>query len=241
MSTILVVSKGGSVSERTTTAKTRSAAAGRLAPRGADGKAAFGRKAAWTVKIGSETHNVELWATDVGRAGSENKYDFPPPVDSALFFGSCVLVGANADDSASIKDITAATWTKVYEKLFGGFEDLVSESPSEDELAELPAEMTTKEGYLKDGFVVDSPVDDKGSSSEDDSEPEAVDSSGDDEDEGKEESEDEHDGCDDGDRNVNAAHQQEPGGSSEDEDSSDDEYESGAGSELDEDEYEEEQ
>ena len=159
------------------------------------------------------------------------------------FFGSCVLVGADADDDTGIKDISAATWTKVYEKLFGGFEDLVSESPSEDELAELPPEMTTKEGYLKDGFVVDSPVDDKGSSSEEDSEPEAVDSSGgedDDEDDGGEE-EDEDDECDDGDCNENAVHQQEPDGSSEDDEASDDEYGSGAGSELDEDEYEEEQ
>ena len=45
---------------------------------------------------------------------------------------------------------------KVYEKLFGGFEDLKSESESEDELDEVPDDMKTKDGYLKDGFVVDS-------------------------------------------------------------------------------------
>ena len=62
----------------------------------------------------------------------------------------------------------------------------------------------------------------------------------------EEEGEDEDDDCDDcddcdGDCDENAIHQREPDGSSEDGDASDDEYGSGAGSELDEDEYEEEQ
>ena len=48
---------------------------------------------------------------------------------------------------------------KVYEHLFGGFEDIDdpdSEAEySEDELDSVPAEKKTKNGYLKDGFVVD--------------------------------------------------------------------------------------
>jgi hypothetical protein len=51
-------------------------------------------------------------------------------------------------------------WNKIYEKLFGGFEDLVAtakeDEEEEDELENVPKEKKTKHGYLKDGFVVDS-------------------------------------------------------------------------------------
>ena len=43
------------------------------------------------------------------------------------------------------------------EKSFGGFESLGEEDSSEDELENVPEEMKTKDGYLKDGFVVDTP------------------------------------------------------------------------------------
>jgi hypothetical protein len=52
-------------------------------------------------------------------------------------------------------------WNKIYEKLFGGFEDLtltcVEDDEEDDELENIPKHMKTKKGgYLKDGFVVDS-------------------------------------------------------------------------------------
>ena len=51
-------------------------------------------------------------------------------------------------------------WNKIYEKLFGGFEDLAATAAEDeaeiDELANVPKEKKTKQGYLKDGFVVDS-------------------------------------------------------------------------------------
>ena len=47
-------------------------------------------------------------------------------------------------------------WNKIYEKLFGGFEDLAStaaeDEAEEDELANVPKELKTKQGYLKDGI-----------------------------------------------------------------------------------------
>ena len=56
-------------------------------------------------------------------------------------------------------DLSDETWKKIYEHLFGGFEDIDdpdSEAEySEDELDSVPAEKKTKNGYLKDGFVVD--------------------------------------------------------------------------------------
>ena len=51
-------------------------------------------------------------------------------------------------------------WEKMYEKLFGGFEDLaatcIEDELEIDELDAIPSEKKTKNGYLKDGFVVDS-------------------------------------------------------------------------------------
>ena len=62
----------------------------------------------------------------------------------------------------------------MYEKLFGGFEDLAAtakeDEEEEDELDGIPASKKTKHGYLKDGFVVDSS--DTESESESDSEDE---------------------------------------------------------------------
>jgi hypothetical protein len=98
-----------------------------------------------------------------GKANMENKYDFPPPVDKNLYFGSCALVGMIRDDSNNRSHINLSVelWNKIYEKLFGGFEDLAltcnEDEEEEDELENIPKNMKTKKGgYLKDGFVVDS-------------------------------------------------------------------------------------
>ena len=57
------------------------------------------------------------------------------------------------------------TWNKIYEKLFGGFEDLnataAEDDEEEDELEMIPVDKKTKQGYLKDGFVVDSEEDEE--------------------------------------------------------------------------------
>lgn len=125
----------------------------------------FDKKTTWNVAIQDEVFNIELWAKDNGRANTENKYDFPPPIDSDLYFGSCCLV--RVDDNNNFINLTSDMWEKVYENLFGGFEDLDSEEePSEDELEKIPVEMKTKTGYLKDGFVVNTDSD-KGSTDED--------------------------------------------------------------------------
>ena len=102
-------------------------------------------------------HAVEVWSRDSGKAGTENKYELPPPIDTALYFGSLAIVAF--DDKDEFCDLSDETWKKIYEHLFGGFEDIDdpdSEAEySEDELDSVPAEKKTKNGYLKDGFVVD--------------------------------------------------------------------------------------
>jgi hypothetical protein len=105
---------------------------------------------------------VAVYGKTEGKANGENKYDFPPPIDNVLFFGSCALVCSKVEGSVapSVCSLTLELWEKMYEKLFGGFEDLaatcVEDEAEIDELENVPKEKKTKQGYLKDGFVVDS-------------------------------------------------------------------------------------
>ena len=101
----------------------------------------------WTLSDGTI---VSLYGKTSGKAGQENKYDFPPPVDKVLFFGSCVLVS----DKIALKK---TEWEAYYEELFGGFEDIGDEDSevSEDDDDESEGLPRTKAGYVKDGFVVD--------------------------------------------------------------------------------------
>jgi hypothetical protein len=151
----------------------------------------FEKQTEWSSKIDGQRYLTALYAKADGKANSENKYDFPPPVDTKLFFGSCALVASlKKEDGTRVQcTLTLPLWEKIYEKLFGGFEDLTAtcaeDEEEEDELENVPAEMKTKDGYLKDGFVVDSDgeeedddeydSDDDDDDSEDESEPAAND------------------------------------------------------------------
>jgi hypothetical protein len=122
----------------------------------------FEKQTEWSVKLDGKKYYVNLYAKKDGRANNENKYDFPPPVDNKLFFGNCALVAkVKNDESKNIfTNLTLDLWSKIYEKLFGGFEDLTStaleDENEEDELDKVSKDKKTKHGYLKDGFVVDS-------------------------------------------------------------------------------------
>ena len=72
-----------------------------------------------------------------------------------LFFGACILVLNLDEDAEIIYDLSVPKWEKMYEFLFGGFEDLDdNEEESEDEDVDSDASFT-KDGYVKDGFIVD--------------------------------------------------------------------------------------
>jgi hypothetical protein len=122
----------------------------------------FNKQTEWTVKCDGTKYFVQLFAKIEGRANSENKYDFPPPIDTKLFYGSCAIIGQikNEDGVKVYENLTVPLWDKIYEKLFGGFEDLAATAKEDDEeideLANVPKDKKTKHGYLKDGFVVDS-------------------------------------------------------------------------------------
>jgi hypothetical protein len=124
----------------------------------------FIKHTVWPIKIDGTKYNVAMYGKLDGKANMENKYDFPPPIDTKLFFGACALVATTADKEKnkepSLCNLSVEIWEKMYEKLFGGFENLaltaVEDEEEEDELAAIPASKKTKNGgYLKDGFVVD--------------------------------------------------------------------------------------
>lgn len=121
----------------------------------------FEKRTEWDIKLEGHKYIVALYAKTDGKANCENKYDFPPPVDTILFFSTCAIVcKVKCDNAYDYTSLTLDMWEKMYEKLFGGFEDLAAtclEDENEiDELDAIPAEKKTKNGYLKDGFVVDS-------------------------------------------------------------------------------------
>tara|TARA_B110000285_G_scaffold222553_1_gene276871 strand:- start:1018 stop:1674 length:657 start_codon:yes stop_codon:yes gene_type:complete len=121
----------------------------------------FIKQTEWKAKLNKIQYFVEVYAKEDGRANFENKYDFPPPLDNKLFFGSCAILAYNIVNNEKIyTDLSVEMWSKIYEVLFGGFEDLSSTAKEDeeeiDELKDVANEHKTKQGYLKDGFVIDS-------------------------------------------------------------------------------------
>jgi hypothetical protein len=122
----------------------------------------FSLQTEWDVKLEGQKYVVAMYGKLDGKSNMVNKYDWPPPVDKQLYFGSCCLVGMirDHDNKKAFINLSIELWNKIYEKLFGGFEDLTAKNDDDDEEDELDAIPTSKKtkkgGYLKDGFVVDS-------------------------------------------------------------------------------------
>lgn len=116
---------------------------------------------------------IIVFGNSDGKAGNENKYEFPPPIDNEIYFGTIGLVkvkiflNEKSDTSnrveIKLEDLTVSQWSKYYEYLFGGFDDCDGDNDDDDDndnasddgcdiYVELPK---TKNGYAKDGFVVD--------------------------------------------------------------------------------------
>ena len=125
----------------------------------------FGKQHTWSVTHNGNKYKISFYAkTDSRVADRENKYKFPPPIDKCLYFGTCVLVATIfKQDKFGIYeyvDLTVELWTSIYDKLYKNFEPLsIAQNEDEKEVDKLdliPKNKKTKEGYLKDGFVVDS-------------------------------------------------------------------------------------
>merc|ERR1711871_281280 len=102
----------------------------------------------WKMQL-SKKYEIKVFAKTDGRAGYENKYELPPPIDKELYFGNIILVNQNGD-------LTIEEWKTIYDKLHGGFEDLEeSDEESDEDEEEDSHQEYVKEGYKKDGFIVD--------------------------------------------------------------------------------------
>lgn len=106
----------------------------------------------WNLITNHKKFNIEVYGKTSGRAGQENKYDFPPPIDKELLFGNVLIINKS---EGSVVSLGINEWNAIYEKLFGGFEDIGADDSAESE-DEDPGLSRTKSGYYKDGFVVES-------------------------------------------------------------------------------------
>lgn len=103
-------------------------------------------------KVDAE-NGYEVYGKKNGRANSENKYEFPPPIDTELYFGSLCIVKRKCDE---IVDLNIDEWTSVYENLFGGFEDIEDSDGERSMDSEVySSDEYTKEGYHKDSFIIE--------------------------------------------------------------------------------------
>ena len=154
MPTILIVEKTGSIKELNIKTYVEEDLYKKAGFKSGEG---FKLATSWDVSLKNKQYFISVYGKTNGRAGQENKYEFPPPIDNTLFFGNCILV--NQLEGEEVTSLSKVEWKEIYEHLFGGFEDIGSEDSEEEEEDE-PDVPRTKNGYVKDGFVVDDDEDD---------------------------------------------------------------------------------
>ena len=74
-----------------------------------------------------------LYGSDDGKAGNENKYELPPPIDSNLYFNDLYVIKYNNE---KILDFSIKEWDDFYNISFGGFDDIDSNDEFSSELSE---------------------------------------------------------------------------------------------------------
>lgn len=117
----------------------------------------------WKLKVAKEKWAIYLFGKLKGK--QENRYDFPPPADHTMLFGTGALVAHSKQNGEYVpRNLNVERWKLIEEQLLGGIYDLGDDEQDEedarveqdddDELTNAQPEMITKSGYLKDGFVV---------------------------------------------------------------------------------------
>jgi hypothetical protein len=121
----------------------------------------------FNISLNDIDYSISLYGKLTGKANQENKYEFPPPVDKLLFFGNCLLV--NNDISRNPIPLSLNDWKNAYDYLFNGFDycddDDCEDCDGEDcdvdsEENMIDSSLMTKEGYMRDNFIVDDDDDD---------------------------------------------------------------------------------
>ena len=160
----------------------------------------FGKKHIWRNLVVKKNHydKIVVYGKTVGKAGQENKYDFPPPIDTTLFFGNILVVRYDKDNKPT--DLNITDWLSIYKSLFGGFEWLGDDdSEDEEDEDEVDKSKLDKYGYEKDGFVIEDYEEEEVEEEEEDDDAEEEDDDTDDDDEEDEDGESDDDDEDDDD------------------------------------------
>jgi len=174
MPSILIVEKVGSIKQVSMKSVVETELYKKAGLKVADG---FKCYTSWSVEYAKRQYTISLYGKTTGRANYENKYEFPPPVDNILFFGNCILIAKSSE--GDIMDLTQDMWEKIYETLYGGFDDIGEEdSDSECDSEAEEVGKHTKNGYVKDGFVVDDDEDETEESEEDENDEDEDDEDG---------------------------------------------------------------
>ena len=126
--TFLVIEKNGSVKEQTLKNFDESILYKKAGFKTEEG---FTCHAEWNIdNMNDKQYTICVYGKTTGRANQENKFEFPPPIDTTLFFGNCIVINKVDDEPA---DLTQKEWEDIYDYLYGGFEELGEEDSEEDE------------------------------------------------------------------------------------------------------------
>ena len=103
----------------------------------------------WVTKCDKTSYRISVYAKEDGKANTENKFEFPPPIDNSLFFGSCAVLVEHKNVAGEYVPtiVTMDIWDKLYEKMYGGFENLgetcKADDDESDELEAIPKSKKT--------------------------------------------------------------------------------------------------
>jgi hypothetical protein len=148
MPSIIIIDKTGSVKSTNVKSLEVSELYKKCGFKSANG---FALNHTWPVSFNGVEYALQLYGKIDGKAGGENKYEFPPPVDKTLFFGSCAVLNI---ENGVVSNMSTQEFNDIMDYLQGGYSDIGSEEEEEEDSVDdtIP---TTKQGYKKDGFVVD--------------------------------------------------------------------------------------
>lgn len=147
MTTIIIVEKLGTIKELVVKSFTEDSLYKKAGFKSPDG---FKMHSKWDIEMNNKLYSIRLFGKTNGRGTQENKYEFPSPADNILLFGNCVLINTIDD---KVVGLFKHEWEMIYKKLCGGFIDIDESDSDESDESDLEG-VLTKEGYIKDNFIV---------------------------------------------------------------------------------------
>jgi len=95
------------------------------------------KKKTQPAEIGSYVYDeltLTLFGYTAGKAGTENKHELPPPLDSTIYFGDIILIASKSTSSWKAPvTFVQEQYEKFYQKAFGGFESVNGDEDEEEE------------------------------------------------------------------------------------------------------------